>query len=232
MDSDITFNCHTIGDNDNDIQLCQFRAHSALLKARSNFVKAMLEANMKEASSKQVTIHCLESSVFYSLLIYLYTDTLRVQPENSTLLLELANQYQIKRLETLVEGYLSKQVHLTNILDLLNLSDIFGLEGLKLTCFSMLLQNEKNDSILMKEIKRALSYENNDNENSKHGVGSNFTPDDSNDDNRTPLSLTLIDEFNNFRKNERHAYMIDITDNIHRKSDINDDVGFNKKISK
>ena len=207
-DADISFNCQTIDDNSNDIQLCQFRAHSPLLKARSSFVKAMLEANMKEASSKQVTIHCLESSVFYSLLIYLYTDTLRVQPDDSTLLLELANQYQIKRLETLIEGYLSKQVNLTNIIDLLGLSDMFGLEELKLTCFSLLLQNEKNDSILMKEIKKTLSSNEIDTNNN----------DDNNKGDGVSLSSSIISEYNKFRKEARHAYMMDTNDNVHRLS--------------
>jgi len=135
-ESDMAFHCNN-GNDDNDdttdgTKQCTFRAHSILLKARSSFLKMMLEANMKEASSKQVTIYHSEPSVFFSLLIYLYTDTLRINPEDSTLLLEFANQYQITRLQTLIEGFLSQHVSFTNLLDLLELSDLFSVVRVRL----------------------------------------------------------------------------------------------------
>jgi len=231
-ESDMAFHCNNDGndeDNDGDVDIkkCTFRAHSVLLKARSSFLKMMLEANMKEASSKQVTIYRSEPSVFFSLLIYLYTDTLRINPEDSTLLLEFANQYQITRLQTLIEGFLCQQANFTNLLDLLELSEIFALEQLKLTCFSLILQNENCNSSTMNEIRQALCNDNNNDNNNNNNNQQNENYEyinnfDNTNTNERGLSSSLISEFDDYRKNVRHIYMIDVKDNVHRSVDIDD----------
>ncbi|CAN0234450.1 unnamed protein product, partial [Phaeothamnion confervicola] len=82
-----------------------------VLSLRSAPLRAMLQSGMRESFSDVVTIKDIRSSVFQSLLTYLYTDTLQLESSDDIMeLLVAANQaslqYTLDDLVALCEGLL------------------------------------------------------------------------------------------------------------------------------
>ena len=77
----------------------------------------------------------------------------------------------------------------------------------------------------MNEIRKALSYNSNNNSNNNSNSSNNNKLNGNNENGNAAergLSSSLVSEYNDYRKNVRHIYMIDVKDNIHRNAGIDD----------
>jgi len=120
--------------------LC-FGSHSIILKNRSEFFRTMLEFGLAKSASEIIPFQSTSAAVFVSFLVYLYTDTLHVHPNEVLDLLSLANQYGLSGLESLCEAYLTRNVDSSNAPLLLEYADHYVLPTLKATATARIMRD-------------------------------------------------------------------------------------------
>ena len=106
----------------------QFRAHRAILMARSSVFRAMLNSSgMSEAHGNQMTLAeelSIEPVVFAELLHFLYTDTCPqsldgddASPEMAQHLLDAADKFDCPRLRSMCERHLGQNICVESVCD-------------------------------------------------------------------------------------------------------------------
>jgi len=87
-------------------------AHKAILACRSEVFRAMLTSGMKESTSNEIHLKDVSASNVRLLLMFLYTDTIGVPPEDIVSMFCLADQFNLDRLKShivITPPYLTKQ---------------------------------------------------------------------------------------------------------------------------
>jgi len=87
----------------------EIKAHNSIVSARSPVFAAMFGAEMDEKRIHRAVIQGIETDVFKSLLLFLYTDQVELTKNNGVDLLAAANQYSIPLLKTKCEEFLYTQ---------------------------------------------------------------------------------------------------------------------------
>ncbi|KQJ89143.1 hypothetical protein BRADI_4g23747v3 [Brachypodium distachyon] len=117
----------------------KFTAHRYVLAARSSVFKAELFGAMKEKTDSPIQIDNMESDVFESLLLFIYTDSL---PVTDTVmaghLLVAADRYNIERLKLICEDKLCNHIGSDMVATSLALAEQHSCHGLKEACFEFL----------------------------------------------------------------------------------------------
>jgi hypothetical protein len=128
-------------DNTSDITILtsndlQIKAHKTILCARSTVFKAMLTSNLSEATSKTIKIEDFEYDVVNAFIRYLYTDKCSESDLKShgDYLLAISHKYEVLGLFSICEEYLQNHVNITNIVNLLQISELYGAKLLKSKC--------------------------------------------------------------------------------------------------
>lgn len=134
----------------------EFRAHKAILWARSGFFNAMFSYNMKESQQDKIRLPQVNANVFPQVLRYIYSG--ETQTDNLVDLLEAACFLQIDSLQEDLISELKKNVCLGNVFALLEVSLKLQIEKLKEECLLysyrhayLLLLKEKYVTQLSKE---------------------------------------------------------------------------------
>ncbi|GFR19453.1 speckle-type POZ protein-like [Trichonephila clavata] len=119
-----------------DVKLCtpttSFRAHKAILSARSPVFRAMFATDMKEKIEKRVYITDLEDDIIHKMLRYVYSNALEgVHWEKAFKLYPAADKYQIMALKRKCSALLKSSLCLNNVCEILSLADLHADEDLK-----------------------------------------------------------------------------------------------------
>jgi len=115
----------------------EFRAHRAVLAARSSVFASMFSTDMAEAQSSTVTVADVRPEVFEMLLEFLYTDSLTRQdaePQVIGDLLKAAKKYAVPRLASLCENRALTAITLDSVVEWLMLATMLDAEQLKSAC--------------------------------------------------------------------------------------------------
>jgi len=115
----------------------EFRAHKAILAARSRVFSAMFEHRMKEASCNTVVIHEIDPDVFFQVLRFMYTGNCNVEISPSEIL-AAADRYELLRLRTLCEEHLCSNLTVENAAEMLVIADLHNASQLKTTCIDFI----------------------------------------------------------------------------------------------
>ncbi|KAL5230599.1 hypothetical protein ABZP36_029375 [Zizania latifolia] len=119
-----------------------FRAHTAVLAARSPVFRAELYLPMKEKAMRRIAIADMQPLVFKVLLHFVYTDALLVMDDLGAEdykelvhhLLEAADRYAMDRLKVICELILSRSLDANTVATTLALADLHSCKGLKDVC--------------------------------------------------------------------------------------------------
>lgn len=139
-----------------DVILCaqgrEFRAHKAILAARSPMFRGMFSHDMKETKYNRVDVPDVEPDVLEEMLRFIYTGRSILDPKLTTNnlanncrdpkeqerdqqlaidLLQAANKYQLDRLKLMCEEALYKTLSAESVAEILSLSDIYNAAQLK-----------------------------------------------------------------------------------------------------
>lgn len=114
----------------------RFPAHRAVLAAASRVFKAMFTTLMKERTSAEIELGCLNARIWRLVMDYIYRAKVDLQNEEDALiLLATARMYALERLEWFVTRFLTTRVSIANALRLLDAAERFELMGLSDVCF-------------------------------------------------------------------------------------------------
>nr|CAB3483533.1 unnamed protein product [Digitaria exilis] len=124
-----------------------FRAHRAVLAARSPVFKAQLLGSMAEANMSRVTLHDVKPGTFQIMLRFMYTDKLE---ESSSAnievfqnLLAAADMFQLDRLKLMCAQKLWERVSAENVATVLGCAETHSCPELKNRCLDFFVV-EKN----------------------------------------------------------------------------------------
>ncbi|CAO2207315.1 unnamed protein product [Urochloa humidicola] len=137
-----------------------FRAHRAVLAARSPVFKAQLLGSMADATMARITLHDIKASTFQILLRFIYTDALpgdeRLEESTSATaaaaievlkdLLAAADMYQLERLKLVCAHRLWERVSAENVAVVLGCAETHTCPELKKWCLEFFVE-ERNFKI-------------------------------------------------------------------------------------
>ena len=111
----------------------EFRAHKAILAARSPVFRAMFEHEMEERLTNCVEIHDLDPQVFKEMMGFIYTGKVPHLHSHSMAcdLLAAADRYGLEGLMVLCEDALSRNLSVENAAHTLILADLHSAQQLK-----------------------------------------------------------------------------------------------------
>ena len=116
----------------------EFKAHRAILAARSPVFLAMFYNTMEEQKNGRVEIRDLSSEIFSEVLEYIYTGRSPNLEKFANSLLSAADKYQLERLKLMCEEALCSNLTVENACDTLILADLHTAEHLKETCINFI----------------------------------------------------------------------------------------------
>lgn len=130
-------------------------AHRALLAARSEIFKNMLDSDScKAAAGDTITLPEMNSEELNSLLEFLYGGTLSNQKMEKHVysLFLAADKYEIPYLEEFCQRYMLESLNSSNVLDVLEIADVCSNKTLKETALRFVVRN-------MEDVAFSAKYE-------------------------------------------------------------------------
>ncbi|VAI86324.1 unnamed protein product [Triticum turgidum subsp. durum] len=139
-----------------------FRAHRAVLAARSSVFRAELFGCLAEATMQCITLHEIEPSTFKAMLRFMYTDRLSVDfdPESFSFsptaqqlrhILAAADRYDIGRLKLMCAQKLWDMVSVETVATTLGYADMHGCPELKSRCLDFFMAGKNFKRIVVTE---------------------------------------------------------------------------------
>ena len=110
-----------------------FKAHKAILTARSPVFRAMFENDMTEAAENCVEITDIDPKAVQEMLSYMYTGT-APKVDKIAALLQAADKYDLKQLKAICEKELISQLSEENVSETFKLADRYSATQLKAKC--------------------------------------------------------------------------------------------------
>ncbi|KAL6030367.1 hypothetical protein STEG23_034372 [Scotinomys teguina] len=109
----------------------EFRAHKAILAARSPVFRAMFEHDMEERKRNRVEIHDLEPQAIKAMLDFMYTGKAPDLDSMADAILAAADKYGLDRLKVMCEDALCRDLSVENAAHTLFLADLHSSGQLK-----------------------------------------------------------------------------------------------------
>nr|XP_048283886.1 speckle-type POZ protein-like [Myodes glareolus] len=109
----------------------EFRAHKAILAARSPVFRAMFEHDMEESRNNRIEIHDLEPEVFKAMMGFIYTGKEPDLHSMADAVLAAADMYGLEHLKVMCESALCRDLSVENAAHTLFLADLHSTEQLK-----------------------------------------------------------------------------------------------------
>nr|CAB3266537.1 speckle-type POZ protein B [Phallusia mammillata] len=109
----------------------EYKAHKAVVAARSPVFRAMFEHEMEESKLNRVEIPDISHEVFKEMLSFLYTGTSPNLDEMAADLLAAADKYALERLKVMCEESLCSNLSVENVAEILILADLHNASQLK-----------------------------------------------------------------------------------------------------
>ena len=120
-----------------------FYCHINILSTRSDYFRAMFQADLAENRTKKVSIKGIDSEVAGEMLNFIYTGGTNdnVLKEKSKELLEAADKYQLDVLKSICEDHLCSNLHINNALENLVFGDFHQASKLRRMAMKVIASN-------------------------------------------------------------------------------------------
>ena len=120
-----------------------FNCHRAILSTRSDYFRAMFQADMAENRTKKVTITDIDSEVAGEMLHFIYTGGTNENPlkERSKELLAAADKYQLDVLKSICEDHLCTNLQIDNAIENFVFGDLHRASKLRRMAMKVVARN-------------------------------------------------------------------------------------------
>jgi ankyrin repeat protein len=123
----------------------QFKAHKAVLVARSQFFRALLTGGLKESTQKEIDLgpDFCDPPEFQALLRFLYSKSVDYSTISEYILplFTLATRCDARRLKSILESLIAFNLDSSNVASLLVLADQLSASSLKRSCTDVILRD-------------------------------------------------------------------------------------------
>ena len=113
--------------------ICRIPVHKFVLQLRSTVFKTMLSSNLKESNTNEIIISDFDYDTVEEFIRFLYLDKCDafVLDKHAKSLLAIAHKYAVTRLFRICESFLIDSLDIDNVVDILQLGDMYGAMELK-----------------------------------------------------------------------------------------------------
>lgn len=125
----------------------EFKAHKAILAARSPVFLAMFKHDMKERHENIVEIRDIDERVMREMLRFIYAERVERIQEFANDLLAAAEKYSLEGLKIMCEEALCGKLTINNAADVLALADMYNADCLKTQVIHFLVAHGKDPSL-------------------------------------------------------------------------------------
>ena len=108
-----------------------FKCHKAILAARSPVFQRMLNIDMRESATNELTLTDVSPDNVKDMLSFIYNDNVEHYGEKARDLLPVAEKYDLADLKTECSAALIKQIKLETAVELALLADLYNVENLR-----------------------------------------------------------------------------------------------------
>jgi len=112
-----------------------------LLTTRSAHFRTMLASGFKESSAPEMTLSEESFEAVRAVLLYLHVDKLEVDDEHAVEVLQLAERWDLPRLNSLAQAYITRRITAETVCALLTSADRLNAAELRATCLRFILHN-------------------------------------------------------------------------------------------
>ncbi|GAX73566.1 hypothetical protein CEUSTIGMA_g1017.t1 [Chlamydomonas eustigma] len=119
----------------------KFHAHRIALLASSDAFHAMFSGGYKEKEASSIDIPNIPWDVFESMMTYIYTGSVEVQPSIANALLQASDQYLLDGLKRLCEMCIAQGLTLSNVIETFELSEAYSAPQLAKRCVLFVLES-------------------------------------------------------------------------------------------
>ncbi|XP_053401194.1 BTB/POZ domain-containing protein 6-B-like [Mercenaria mercenaria] len=116
------------------------QAHRIVLAARSPVFQAMFFGPCADGKT-EIELKDVEKETFLLFLRYIYSDTITLNKENASAVLEMAHYYQVSGLVKLCADFLATVITTQNCCEILTFAMFYNLTSLKTSCCSFIDSN-------------------------------------------------------------------------------------------
>ncbi|XP_014229817.1 speckle-type POZ protein A-like [Trichogramma pretiosum] len=125
----------------------EFKAHKAILAARSPVFLAMFRHDMKEKNENIVEIHDIDERVMREVLRFIYAERVERIQDLANDLLAAADRYSLEGLKIMCEEALCGKLTVNNAADVLAIADMYNADCLKTQVIHFLVAHGKDPSL-------------------------------------------------------------------------------------
>ncbi|KAJ5068492.1 pep-cterm sorting domain-containing protein [Anaeramoeba ignava] len=125
----------------NETQKTTIKCHKSILSVRSDYFKSLFRSKMKEYQENRIILEDVSPTIFEIVLEYFYTGKIKITLENAIDILLFSSKYLIEDLVQLSSQFVSKNLQVEYVVDILKLSESRGWNDLIVACQNFILSN-------------------------------------------------------------------------------------------
>lgn len=130
-----------------------------ILSLRCEKFCIQFQSNMSDATAKEIIVNNVAYKHYYTFLKYLYTDTPSFDARDCVDVLNLANEHNVKRLVSICERMLKREIDVENASYLYQVASLYEIRALKSYCLNFILKPGNFVQVIKTETFKSLDKE-------------------------------------------------------------------------
>lgn len=128
-------------DTETETESETFPCHRCVLASLSDYFRAMFSSELAESRQTEIRLNGIDAATMRSIIDFVYTSRLNINPNNVQTLLAAANLYDFKAIKTACANFMKWRLEPSNCIGIYLFADVYDCSRLKKSSFKYILEN-------------------------------------------------------------------------------------------